>query len=169
MSVTPRVNVIVEYLLEGEAEEPSAALPPILGNDLEMGVLQAPLLRELIVCHKASRTLLVADSGFFVCVYPYISLRVQTRPSLRLQMTLTDKPPFPNTDFRNLRRQRAAAVVHQVAGHLRPLRHSALLPPRRQPPDGPPPVPARVGVGVRSDRDVPRRLGADGPREGGLP
>ena len=68
MSVTPRVNVIVEYLLEGQAAaaEPSAALPAILGKDLEMGVLQAPLLRELIVCHKASRTLLVADSGFFV-------------------------------------------------------------------------------------------------------
>lgn len=74
MSVTPRVNVIVEYLLEGNNDDPLAALPPILTKDLEMGVLRAPLLRELIVCHKASRTLLVADSGFFVRmrVYTYM-------------------------------------------------------------------------------------------------
>ncbi len=65
MSVTPRVNVIVEYLLEGEA--PSLdTLPPALSKDLEMGVLEAPLLRELIVCHKPSKTLFVADSGFYV-------------------------------------------------------------------------------------------------------
>lgn len=76
MSVTARVNVIVEYLLEGEGPEPVAALPPILTKDLEMGVLQAPLLRELIVCHKASRTLFVADSGFFV---RRVCRRVQTR------------------------------------------------------------------------------------------
>lgn len=64
MSVTARVNVIVEYLLEGE--QSLANLPSILAKDLDMGLLQAPLLQELIVCHKASRTLFVADSGFFV-------------------------------------------------------------------------------------------------------
>lgn len=68
MSVTPRVKrVIVEHLLEGPDEAQALqSLPPALATDLDVGILQAPLLRELIVCHKPSRTLFVADSGFYV-------------------------------------------------------------------------------------------------------
>lgn len=66
VSVHPRVNVIAEYLLEGSPSEAVEALPQALRKDLEVGVLQTPLLREMILCHKPSRTLFVADSGFFI-------------------------------------------------------------------------------------------------------
>ncbi len=66
VSVHPGVNVIAEYLLEGPPDEASTHLPTPLRQDLEVAVLETPLLREMIVCHKPSKTLFVADSGFYI-------------------------------------------------------------------------------------------------------
>lgn len=67
VSVHPRINVIAEHLFEGSgAGGAGEQLPVELREDLGVGVLQTLLLRELIVCHKPSRTLLVSDSGFYI-------------------------------------------------------------------------------------------------------
>jgi len=67
VSVHPKINVISEYLFEGSrAGGAKGQLPVELRKDLEVGVLQTLLLRELIVCHKPSQTLFVSDSGFFI-------------------------------------------------------------------------------------------------------
>ena len=67
VSVHPKINVIAEYLFEGSrAGRAEEQLPVELRKDLEVGVLPTLLLRELIVCHKPSRTLFVSDSGFYI-------------------------------------------------------------------------------------------------------
>jgi len=67
VSVHPKINVIAEYLFEGsKAGGAEGQLPVELREDLEVGVLQTLLLRELIVCHKPSGTLFVSDSGFYI-------------------------------------------------------------------------------------------------------
>lgn len=61
MSVMAQVGVPVDYLLQS-----SHQLPPQLREDLDMVLLRSLLLKEAIILHKSSRTILVADSGFEV-------------------------------------------------------------------------------------------------------
>lgn len=66
VSVHPRINVISEFLLEGPSTDAPSQLPLPLRKDLDVAVYETPLLREMVLTHKPSKTLFVADSGFYI-------------------------------------------------------------------------------------------------------
>ena len=61
VSVTGNLDVIAEHFLES-AED----FPGDLKEHLDVALIESPLLKEALVWHKPSKSLLVADSAFKV-------------------------------------------------------------------------------------------------------